>query len=53
MARADGLYGYVDIDGQWVIAPRFESAQPFSEGLAAVCQGGLWGYIALPEGIGQ
>ena len=53
VARADGLYGYVDIDGQWVIAPQFESAQPFSEGLAAVCQGGLWGYIALPEGIGQ
>lgn len=53
VARADGLYGYVDIDGQWVIAPRFESAQPFSEGLAAVCQDGLWGYIALPEGIGQ
>ena len=48
VARADGLYGYVDIDGQWVIAPQFESAQPFSEGLAAVCQDGLWGYIALP-----
>ena len=53
MASVNDLYGYVDIDGQWVIAPRFESAQPFSEGLAAVCQGGLWGYIALPEGIGQ
>lgn len=53
VARADGLYGYVDTDGQWVIAPQFESAQPFSEGLAAVCQGGLRGYIALPEEIGQ
>ena len=53
VASVNDLYGYVDIDGQWVIAPRFESAQPFSEGLAAVCQGGLWGYIALPEGIGQ
>lgn len=53
VASVNDLYGYVDIDGQWVIAPQFEAAQPFSEGLAAVCQGGLWGYIALPEGIGQ
>lgn len=38
-------YGYVDRTGNLAIQPRFESAEPFSEGLAAVELGGKWGYI--------
>lgn len=31
------LYGYIDHSGAWVIKPIYDDAQPFSEGLAAVC----------------
>ena len=45
---ADGLipwprgdqWGYIDRDGQWVIEPRFESAQLFQGGYASVTSGG-------------
>jgi len=52
-------YGYVDESGRLVINPTFEEAEPFHEGLAAVCSGkgcyysypkkegaeAKWGYI--------
>lgn len=38
-------YGYIDTAGKMVIAPRYEDAEPFSEGLAAVQEKGKWGYI--------
>lgn len=53
----DGKWGYIDTKGNWAIPPRFDGAQPFSEGLAAVNIGwgggndpstmsaGKWGYI--------
>lgn len=46
-AYRDGLWGYIDRSGSWVIEPRFYRADPFSEGLAAVqpCKEGLWGFI--------
>ena len=46
-AKKYGLWGYIDIKGDWVIDPAFQSAQSFSEGLAAVKRGnyGKWGYI--------
>ena len=45
-----GLYGYVDDSGKWLIAPRFEYAREFHEGLAAVAEpSGRWGYIR-PDG---
>lgn len=34
----DLAYGYVDMSGQTVIEPVYDSAQPFVDGLAAVCQ---------------
>jgi hypothetical protein len=37
--------GYMDKEGKVVIAPAFDRALPFSEGMAAVAQGGKWGYI--------
>lgn len=41
-----GKWGYIDIEGKYVIAPRFNYAKSFSEGLAAVNIGeGKWGYI--------
>ncbi len=38
-------WGYAKPDGTWAIEPRFEVAQPFSEGFAAVRQDGRWGVI--------
>jgi hypothetical protein len=38
-------WGFIDNRGKIVIAPRFEAALPFSEGLAAVKREGRWGYI--------
>ena len=42
--------GYLDRDGKIVIPPRFKRAEPFSEGLAAVCvqnedRSWTWGYV--------
>lgn len=37
-------WGYKQL-GKWVIKPRFDSAGPFSEGLACVKLLGKWGYI--------
>ncbi len=39
------VYGYIDYDGQMAIAPRFEKAAPFANGLAQVKLDGKWGYI--------
>ena len=50
--KNEGLYGYVDAKGKWVIKPKFSYAHKFSEGLAAVAddkQNCQWGYI-LPDG---
>ena len=41
----DSRWGYVDMQGRFVIAPRFERALGFSEGLARVRVNGCWGYI--------
>jgi WG repeat protein len=40
----DGKWGYVDQTGKLVVAPRFEAAGRFSEGLAPVRLGGRLGY---------
>ncbi|MGQ9896475.1 MAG: WG repeat-containing protein, partial [Acidobacteriota bacterium] len=37
--------GYIDNTGNMVIPPQFEDAEDFSEGLAAVKIGNLYGYI--------
>lgn len=43
--RSGGAWGYIDRAGTVVIPPRFEAAEPFSEGLAAVKLAGSHGYI--------
>jgi hypothetical protein len=41
----DGKWGFIDRAGSVVIAPAFDAAGPFSEGLAAVRRGKTHGYV--------
>jgi hypothetical protein len=41
----DRKWGYVDLAGHVVIAPRFSAADRFSEGLAVTLDQGRWGFI--------
>ena len=41
----NGIYGFIDKQGSWVIKPEYNSAVRFSEGLASVMKDGLWGAI--------
>ncbi|MFT3982071.1 MAG: WG repeat-containing protein [Ferruginibacter sp.] len=43
--RSGSKWGYANPDKQIVIAPKYDDAQWFSEGFAAVKVGGKWGYI--------
>lgn len=46
MRTADGhKFGYIDKTGRTAIQPRFDRAEDFSEGLAAVQVGEQWGFI--------
>lgn len=38
-------FGFINIEGDLVIEPKYEYAHDFSEGLAAVRTGGKWGFI--------
>jgi WG containing repeat len=42
-------WGYLSANGKPAIAPQWQKAMPFSEGLAAVKRDNLWGYIG-PDG---
>jgi hypothetical protein len=52
---AGGKWGYIGLDGKFIVPPKFDWAIPFSEGLAAVnvggtssggtISGGKWGFI--------
>ena len=44
-AGKDGIYGYIDKDGNEIIPFEFEDALPFSQGLAPVKKEGMYGYI--------
>ncbi len=46
-AKKDGLWGFVDISGSWVIKPQYFKAMPFHEGIAAVREFNLWGYVNM------
>lgn len=41
----DGKWGYVNTDGEELIAPAYAGAKSFSNGLAAVFDGNLWGFV--------
>ena len=38
-------FGYINLDGHYVIAPKFDGGMAFRDGLAAVESGGKWGYV--------
>ena len=44
-AYKDNKWGYVDTSERFVVPPKFSTALPFSEALAAVSVDGKWGYI--------
>lgn len=41
----NGKYGYIDKSGKVILAPRYDAASDFSQGLAAVKRGYGYGYI--------
>lgn len=44
----NGLWGFVDRGGNWIISPRFDDVDRFSEGLAKVTEDGVtYGFIDL------
>ncbi len=40
-----GLYGLINSSGKWIIAPQFDYAWDFDDGIATVKQNGKYGYI--------
>lgn len=44
-ARKEKKIGFVNNKGEWVIAPQFDKAKAFSNGLAPVLLNKKWGYI--------
>lgn len=40
-----GRWGYINTQNQWVVQPKFEDAQEFKDGRAAVKLNGKWGFI--------
>ena len=45
--QVGGQWGYIDLMGNYVIAPSFEMAGSFFEDLAPARKGGHWGYIDM------
>ena len=43
--KQDGLWGYINTEGQYVLPPQYEDAFLFSDQVAAVKKGGKWGFI--------
>lgn len=41
----DGKWGFVDLEGKEILAPKYKDAKSFSNGLAAVSNGEKWGFI--------
>ncbi len=38
-------FGYIDLEGKWVVDPKFNKAKDFHEGFARVLVGDKWGFI--------
>ncbi len=49
--RPGQSYGFINTSGDFAIAPDFDFAGAFSEGLAAVRSDGLWGYVSVDGSI--
>lgn len=44
-------YGYIDRNGKWAIPAKYESAEPFADGLAAVCTARDQCSLINPQGV--
>jgi hypothetical protein len=42
--KTNGLWGYIDRGGTFVVKPQFEFAEAFTSGVAAVKRDGRWGF---------
>lgn len=42
---SNGRWGFINMNNQWVIQPKFEDAQEFKDGRAAVKMNSKWGFI--------
>ena len=40
-------YGFIDLQGQWLVQPVYQKAGQFAEGLAVVAKGDLYGYVDM------
>jgi WG containing repeat len=38
-------YGFIDVEGRWVIEPQFDMVEPFKNGLAGIQRGDWYGLI--------
>lgn len=43
--KINGAWGFINSDGNYLIYPKFSDVMPFSDGMAAVCEGEQWGFI--------
>lgn len=41
----NGMWGFINAEGDWIISPVYEDVKSFSEGLSPVKINGRWGYI--------
>lgn len=47
--KSQGKWGFIDVNGQWVVEPSYSDAKPFLNGLAPVLTDKGWGYIDLTQ----
>ena len=50
-AKRDGLWGYVDLAGNWAIPPKYEAAEAFVNGYAAVRLEGKVGIVTRADEV--
>ena len=43
--KINGAWGFINSEGNYLIYPRFSDVMPFTDGMAAVCEGEQWGFI--------
>lgn len=44
-ARLNEKWGFIDMEGNWIIRPIFDSCEPFSEGMALISRNDQFGFI--------
>lgn len=49
--KINGIWCFVGTDGKRISDKTYEAARPFTNGLAAVCIGGKWGFIDSNENL--